>query len=202
MPRSSYLRASPLLTVHSGEMLPFTLLQPGPSWRLAIFTISVISATVIQQSSIALPTPRHDNFRAYHILKGQQKTRRSGRRKTNTGQLPTRPRRTELDADAAVTLIFEMLKEKKAAVLPSGLKLPGAGLHLDRTRQHCDLHNQGWNKVFDYAWHPAFGVLACARRQGSGVQATQWDSKGDSRGVRGSSRSQRWMSKMVQSDSF
>ena len=103
------------------------------------FTISVTLATDIQRYSIVRQMRLPGSFLGYHTWRRLLKTTRSGKKKMSIGRYQTRPRRMGSDVAADATPIFAMLKAKKEAVCPNGLKWPGVGHRREKFSYSVDL---------------------------------------------------------------
>lgn len=114
-------------------MLPYT---PWPLVRYylpEIFIISVILDTAILRSNIARQTlPVIASRRGSLFSKRPLLMRRRERRKTSTGRLGTRSRKTVSDVDASVIPTSWMLRASREAAWINGLPWPADGRLLSR----------------------------------------------------------------------
>lgn len=89
-------------------MLPFIPLQLVLFWHLTKYITSETLGTDIPRYNIVRQMRQLDNFPDFHGWRGRPRTTRRDRKKTNTGQPQTRPKKTEWVVDVDVTLTFEM----------------------------------------------------------------------------------------------
>lgn len=112
----------------SGVMHPSTPSPPAPFSRPATSTTSATLATDTLPSSTARRTrPSADSFRVNRTSRRRRRMSENGSRRTTTGSIGIRPRRTVSDAGAVAILISSMSRAKRAVVWRNGSKLPAVG---------------------------------------------------------------------------